>query len=770
MINIDNAFNTENRSVFEYYQRPGVGFYIPLYQREYSWDTDNIEQLLEDISKGVENLIENDENEIRFLGTIITVTETDKNKVQPQDTKALPPSIEKIIDGQQRLSTISILAALLYRHVDTISERLLRAIKKVEDADKEDIQNQVNEIAQFWKDKLKDIFSVDLKRGVPPVKPKIIRGSIDKWVMTESHNESYKSSVSAYLFQFIEHFFKNGEAPKFDRSSNAGKNLAAANAWIIRTVYDAHVNDNGFAPASSIIESISEENIWQYERLNLKTLINTDLYHDKNSFSYILSSFIQLLSVCHYLLDRCCFTVIQPVSENWAFDMFQSLNATGTPLTAIETFKPSVVYVVKTASQDFKGSIEDKYFSKIELAFEDLKSAAQKSKLTNDLLTSFALPIEGVKLATHFSSQRKWLEKVYEKRLATFPERQEFIKFFGNYSQFYHEIWLDYKGDNNQIIPAIIGSNDSELVSLLTLFLKDSNHKMAITVLGSFYHEVIEGKPDSISTFNNAVKTIASFYILWRAAYPNAGLDDVYRLFFKGNSKVDAPAHLWIEQRSFNLKEVKDYFRNAIIEKGLQDKKDWIDKAAVYAKYDNSYSISKFILFNTAHNTMPDPMHPGLMKVATPGTADFMRLERWRSPDLQHVEHIAPKENTDNKWSASLYEQPAELYQSIGNLTLLPAEVNISASNKGWKEKLIYYMHLSEKDPDKVRELANKANSEGIKLANSTIELLQQSRYSSHILPVLAYGEQNDWNAEIVAARTKRMLEIVWDRISPWVL
>ena len=83
MINIDNAFNTENRSVFEYYQRPGGGFYIPLYQREYSWDSDNIEQLLEDISKGVENVIEDDdsdENEIRFLGTIITVTEADKNK------------------------------------------------------------------------------------------------------------------------------------------------------------------------------------------------------------------------------------------------------------------------------------------------------------------------------------------------------------------------------------------------------------------------------------------------------------------------------------------------------------------------------------------------------------------------------------------------------------------------------------------------------------------------------------------------------------------
>jgi len=47
---------------------------------------------------------------------------------------------------------------------------------------------------------------------------------------------------------------------------------------------------------------------------------------------------------------------IEPVSENWAFDMFQSLNATGTPLTALETFKPLVVSLVASNNGGFKGS------------------------------------------------------------------------------------------------------------------------------------------------------------------------------------------------------------------------------------------------------------------------------------------------------------------------------------------------------------------------------------------------------------------------------
>ena len=36
MINIEKAFVTENRSVFDFYQQPGMGFYIPLYQRDFN--------------------------------------------------------------------------------------------------------------------------------------------------------------------------------------------------------------------------------------------------------------------------------------------------------------------------------------------------------------------------------------------------------------------------------------------------------------------------------------------------------------------------------------------------------------------------------------------------------------------------------------------------------------------------------------------------------------------------------------------------------------
>jgi uncharacterized protein with ParB-like and HNH nuclease domain len=103
VLNIEKSFLTENRSVIDFLNQPGQGLYIPLYQRDYSWDSDNIEQLLEDLSRGIQRIalgeIADDSKEIRFLGTIITVVESNKTQIYPVEIQAVPPRIEKLIDG-----------------------------------------------------------------------------------------------------------------------------------------------------------------------------------------------------------------------------------------------------------------------------------------------------------------------------------------------------------------------------------------------------------------------------------------------------------------------------------------------------------------------------------------------------------------------------------------------------------------------------------------------------------------------------------------------
>jgi hypothetical protein len=766
-LDIESAFLTSGYSVYEFYQRPGVGFYIPLYQREYSWDKDNAEQLLEDIEKGVSAMTEY-ETEIRFLGTIITVNEGDKKRIQPQDPKSLPPTIEKVIDGQQRLTTIGLLASLLYKHIVELETKLL----KLDTSNKDEFI----EINTIWKNKLLDIFSVDLQSGNPKRKPKIIRGYIDFWTREGKNEEAYKSEPSLFFADFILEVTQNnksfGSKPTVAKS-RFSTNFRLMDKWLKETVSEAHTNDDDQYPKAwdLLDKERLQEDLWGYERDNLLNIINTKDIQSKKSESYLLCSLVQVFAVCHYILERCCFTVIQPKDENWAFDMFQSLNASGTPLTAIETFRPLVVNTTELEKEKFEYSEAKKHFERIETLFKDATNAASKSKLTNEFLTSIAIVLDSYKLESHFSSQRKYLERIYTD-LPNYTEKCKLINFMANYADFYKNIWIDYKGDNNLVIEKINTNAEAELASLLILFLKRSNHRMSITILACFYSDILEGKPDSISNFVAAVKAIAAFYIIWRAADSNAGLDNVYRNFFKGIKNDTRPAFVakdWLSNqgKSLDLQTLKIYLANILEDKGLSHKDDWVLKASSYLKYETSSSVCFISLLIAAHDTIPDNDRLGLIKVGTPHSNPYLKLEKWNAKDLKEIEHIAPKDNAQG-WDSTLYDLNSKLYDSIGNLTLLPESVNKSASNRSWEEKFLYYKHLAEKDPDALRELSIKAQNKGIHLNKNTITLLQNSNYNSHILPILSL-ENQVWDSNIVEYRSVKILEIVWDKITQWL-
>ena len=67
-MDIDKFFSTSSEPVLYFLNQQGLGYYIPLYQRKYSWDQENIEQLMDDICSGVsELLVDNDSIKIYVL-------------------------------------------------------------------------------------------------------------------------------------------------------------------------------------------------------------------------------------------------------------------------------------------------------------------------------------------------------------------------------------------------------------------------------------------------------------------------------------------------------------------------------------------------------------------------------------------------------------------------------------------------------------------------------------------------------------------------------
>jgi len=96
MIDISKALALQAR---RYQRLPTTRSWIlhPLYQREYSWDKENIDQLIEDICRGV--LIE--DKTIRFLGQLFL----SQNAILSiyERVTALPPRIDNVIDGATHL-------------------------------------------------------------------------------------------------------------------------------------------------------------------------------------------------------------------------------------------------------------------------------------------------------------------------------------------------------------------------------------------------------------------------------------------------------------------------------------------------------------------------------------------------------------------------------------------------------------------------------------------------------------------------------------------
>jgi uncharacterized protein with ParB-like and HNH nuclease domain len=117
-------------------------YHIPKYQREYVWGKYQWETLINDITENEPDY---------FIGSVIVVS----------DTKDLRPGEEKIyqvIDGQQRLTTISILLASIYYKYNKWSKEI--------DEDDEDLKNEytikLDSIRRKLLKKKKDIYPNEL--------------------------------------------------------------------------------------------------------------------------------------------------------------------------------------------------------------------------------------------------------------------------------------------------------------------------------------------------------------------------------------------------------------------------------------------------------------------------------------------------------------------------------------------------------------------------------------------------------------------------------
>lgn len=761
-IDLHNAYDSEGVSVQTLFGSEGEGFFVPLYQREYTWEEDNINQLFEDLLQGIRELTGGDDYASTFLGTAILTGLTNK-KPTADDPRAQPSGVRIVIDGQQRISTIALLSVQLMVRLKELIASLPNKGAYVQ------LHHHYDDMAG----KLKTLHAVKIGKGSkPPYKPKIIRAHDDRWTF-DGPDTSYSSPVAHYLATFIRTEDAKAAFAALDPVSGTRVrgNIALINDWL-DGICEAHkpksrLSDQ-YPSGGAIVTDRMQNYVLGFKDAKVrKSVSKKEIKADQND--YFASAVYQLFLLCFYLLTRCGLNRLQPSQEDWGFDMFQALNATGTPLTAMETFLPQVMQAEQAVGNEWSKTPSRQYMDEIGELFEATTTNEQKTQRTNELLGTFALCYDGEKLGNKFSAQRRWVTSAYEKRLKTIDERRTLLGHLTRIANFYHDAWYMAEPKKPYHIVGLENHPLGEFASLLVQYLKDANSKLSAPILARFYSHALDGT-STFDEFIKAAKACAAFFTLWRSANSTSGLDDIYRKFFSGSgSAPKVAAHSYSKHsKAVSAADLKAYFSAVLDDAKTRTKAQWIPASERFLLYTELKTICRFVLFVAQHDRAPDAKFPGLTMKGTKEVCPLLKLSRWSSKDHKSMEHVAPQHPpSGSAWDASIYTE--NLVHTVGNLLLLPVDINKFVDNKAWAVKYLHYAHIGSRTQAEIDALSTEAKNAGINLSKKATTVLGQSSYSCAVEPVLTLKAAGQWDAALIKARTQQIKELTWETMDQWL-
>jgi uncharacterized protein with ParB-like and HNH nuclease domain len=759
---IKDIFGAQPKSVWEFMCENGQGFYIPAYQRHYSWDKSKIERLIDDVCHGFNLLLEK-EDSITFLGTIIAIHDTTFATISPIARSEVPSKVMTIIDGQQRLTTLFILNTVLHEEVKTRSQKLRPTADEATTWLAEECLKVSGRLARTYEED-KD-YGEDSYRYYP----RMIRAYDDSWSRKKAQAH-YRSPLGNYLHCYGKYGRQNtSESFQIPPTDDPKQRFLNESRKIIKGLLKKIAKldaDLSFPSFELITKSKSMQ----------ETLIHSEFPESVNKYLSFeeqpgYKELLRLVLFANFILDRVALTIVTARNEDYAFDMFESLNTTGEPLTSFETFKPRVI-----SSEGLENYDQSESYSSINIIENYLESfgkSDEKQDATSKLIVGFSLAESGEKISKRISDQRRYLRDGYEKNLTnTLEYKRKFLQHLSHSALFMKEAWPDTKKTDPDL-SSINGQSD-DLALLCLDLLRQLNHTITIAPLIRFFSECrianVEERKKTTTDFLDAIKAITAFSVLWRASRPTtAGIDSHYRsLMLEGHP----PSGLTPLCRCINGENQQPLNVNllkvaliAILEKhgGVSDKNDWVKITSRQPLYSINREISRFLLLAAAHDSTPDPTSPGLISAGRQGTLPLLNYSTWKNETLRSVEHIAPAKNAQD-WPQNIYED-ADFIHRLGNLTLLPSAENSSISNSAWTRKRFIYKILSASTRDELDNLLEKARQQDVRISESSENLLSQSKYLPLVKSIASV--ELDWTASLIENRSIRLAELAWDNIYP---
>ncbi|NRB62241.1 MAG: DUF262 domain-containing protein [Saprospiraceae bacterium] len=757
---IKEIFEAESQSVLSTLSRAGTAYQIPSYQRNYSWKESNIFRLIEDISYGIKEL-SNDNDTLSFLGTFI-VTPLKVNS-------SMPSNALSIVDGQQRLTTIVLILAILHENIRVNSGTLGKSL------DDKGFQREAIKNLQKLK---KCLFE---EQGISDdafdLQPVIIRDT-DNWASDE-YSCVYNSAVAALLNNYAIHLNnKVSDAFSFkleyekNENENECKEYEELNSRLeyIKSLLDQAgnlYNDHESLFIGDVIKQFLNTNIQKELFIYMDDLSEIDEFKLKD-LSKVDENVLFSMIFSKYIMDKVVLTKVV-ASEKYAFDVFESLNTTGEPLTAIETFRPKLIDFINKIKDNNKAYLHSgskKHLDSIEKYIE-LKGENKKQKESQDLVHDLALLHSGKDSGTSLSVQRKYLRD----QISTISTEQEVTLLVARLDElvrFKIVIW-----DNDNLEDQLKSYPDRDIVLTCSEFLRSAKKTLTIPILTRYYSEAL--RSSSFEQFSNVIKALTAFTLLWRTAFGGTkGIDGVYREImcygYKKKKKIKVEAlHSPVSYQNENLPsylEICHVLHKHLEAKGLDSFNGWYKFAKVANVYGASGPIAKMFLLLANHKTIWDSKDEKLVKKARTNFNEFMSLEVWNSKRSFSIEHVAPQSiNKASTWDTAIYED-IHTVNTIGNLTLLPQKENSAVANSNWDQKKVYFNCFLQSDKTELYAAIECAKLKGFTIPKKTVKELINGDYLDFLTPIVL---QPSWSKFDIDKRTHNICELLWSEVSDWL-
>ncbi|WP_419850299.1 DUF262 domain-containing protein [Candidatus Poriferisocius sp.] len=745
-----------------------VGYKIPLYQRQYNWNTGHLRRLLQDCLSGFHHNCNNQHRDPQYtyLGSIILTA----TKGEPSfDGESID-----IVDGQQRLTTLILIARALFQKIAEHEIDIQQASVGTQEWLTTEVDAQKTSLYQCAVGRL-----VNLGEGFPF--PKIIRAQDNR---ANSFSASdYRSPIAAFVARFSNEAIGSPKLPIHSALSEATKDDPLEENYLsIIDTLDRYLLATATAPPPD-----DDDDIEVLDRIRFRTNPCRSLFRRLEQFAEPLQhrfcdeitkvqdieGLIRLLLFSSYLTQYVLLTRVETQKEEDAFDIFDALNTTGEPLTALETCKPLVTQFEQEHGHGYTGSESEFYWDMVDHTLLDSYPQSEtRVKEVKELVTTFALYLTGEKKPQDLVSQRRYMRDQFQASAKKDPRvARGFVKAIYDLVDFRQQYW-DREGLQTS---GIVGWNneDIDLMRLCLHFMIDMRTTLAIPILAR-YCEAHSDK-DTSHQFLDAIKATAAFLALRRCiTLGTAGIDKCFRDLMGSKPKAGGdPLCLGphLQHEILPIDDLRSEYVSLLAQNpaGIESRETFVNLSRNNSiGKDGPSALIRFLILAASHHARPQTEYSGLLTrddVVPGDETSSLTYANWIAMKYRTVEHIAPVSKPTSGWDPAIYEDP-DLCHRLGNLVLLPEKENQSLGNANWDKKLKFYKTLASHSEEERNSYLEEAKNSGISFSSRIEQLLRNQEH----LPLLNHiVEADQWSIELIELRTENLLELAWDQINSWL-